>query len=42
VHLDASAIGRQAAQHIIARIEGTSTEPVAIDVGFSIVTRDTT
>lgn len=42
VHLDSAAIGLKAAECIIARLDGSSSDPVVQDVGFSIITRNTT
>jgi LacI family gluconate utilization system Gnt-I transcriptional repressor len=39
VHIDGTAIGRQAAQFIIERAEGVASERRVIDIGFSIVDR---
>ncbi|HSI57919.1 MAG TPA: LacI family DNA-binding transcriptional regulator, partial [Ideonella sp.] len=40
VHIDATAIGRQAAQFIVERAEGRAVEARVIDVGFTIVERE--
>ena len=40
VRIDGNAIGRQAAQFIVDRAEGRGVELRAVDVGFSIVERD--
>lgn len=42
VHINAAAIGRQAAQFIVDRAEGRLVDPRVIDIGFSIVERDST
>ena len=39
VHINGGAIGRQAARFIIERAEGRSVDPRVIDIGFSIVDR---
>ena len=39
VHIDAAAIGREAARFIVDRAEGRPVEPRIVDVGFSIVDR---
>jgi LacI family gluconate utilization system Gnt-I transcriptional repressor len=40
VRIDGTAIGRLAAQFIVERAEGGAVEPRAVDIGFSIVDRD--
>jgi LacI family gluconate utilization system Gnt-I transcriptional repressor len=40
VRINGGAIGRQAARFIIERAEGRPIEPRVVDIGFSIVTRD--
>ncbi|MES2956266.1 MAG: substrate-binding domain-containing protein, partial [Pseudomonadota bacterium] len=40
VRIDGMAIGRQAAQFIVDRAEGREVEHKVVDVGFSIVDRD--
>jgi len=42
VRIDGGAIGRQASQFIVDRAEGRSTGRRVVDIGFSIVERDTT
>ena len=42
VHIKGAAIGRQAAQFIVDRAEGRSVDTRVIDIGFSIVERDST
>lgn len=42
VHIKGAAIGRQAAQFIVDRAEGRSVENRVIDIGFSIVERNST
>jgi LacI family gluconate utilization system Gnt-I transcriptional repressor len=42
VHIKGAAIGRQAAQFIVDRAEGRSVEARVIDIGFSIVERQST
>jgi LacI family gluconate utilization system Gnt-I transcriptional repressor len=42
VHINGAAIGRQAAQFIVDRAEGRSVETRVIDIGFSIVDRQST
>jgi LacI family gluconate utilization system Gnt-I transcriptional repressor len=42
VHIKGSAIGRQAAQFIVDRAQGRPVEPRVIDIGFSIVERQST
>lgn len=42
VRIDGSAIGRQAAQFIVARAEGRAVEQRVIDIGFSIIDRQST
>lgn len=39
VRINGAAIGRQAAQFIVARAEGRSVDPRIVDIGFSIVER---
>jgi len=39
VHINGGAIGRQAARFIVDRAEGRSVDPRVIDIGFSIVDR---
>lgn len=39
VHIKGAAIGRQAAQFIVERAEGRAVEPRVVDIGFSIVER---
>jgi len=39
VHIDASAVGRQAARFIVERAEGRPVPQRVVDVGFSIVER---
>jgi LacI family gluconate utilization system Gnt-I transcriptional repressor len=41
VRIDGMAIGRKAAQFIVDRAEGRSVEPRVVDIGFSIVERQT-
>ncbi|HEX6705350.1 MAG TPA: LacI family DNA-binding transcriptional regulator [Albitalea sp.] len=41
VHINGAAIGRQAAQFIVDRAEGRAVEPRIVDIGFSIVDRQT-
>lgn len=40
VHINAAAIGRQAAHFIVERAEGRAVEPRIVDIGFSIVERE--
>ena len=40
VRIDGTAIGRQAARFIVDRAEGRSVDPRVVDIGFSIVDRD--
>jgi LacI family gluconate utilization system Gnt-I transcriptional repressor len=40
VRIDAMAIGRRAAQFIVDRAEGRQVDPRVVDIGFSIVERD--
>ena len=40
VRIDGTAIGRQAARFIVDRAEGRAVEPRVVDIGFSIVERD--
>jgi LacI family gluconate utilization system Gnt-I transcriptional repressor len=40
VRIDGMAIGRQAAQFIVDRAEGRAVEPRVVDIGFSIVERE--
>lgn len=40
VRIDGMAIGRQAAQFIVDRAEGRQVDPRVVDIGFSIVARD--
>jgi LacI family gluconate utilization system Gnt-I transcriptional repressor len=42
VHVDRAAIGRKAAEILLSRLGGKSTEPVSVDVGFEIVERGST
>jgi LacI family gluconate utilization system Gnt-I transcriptional repressor len=42
VHIDGTAIGRQAAQFIVDRAEGREVHPRVIDIGFDIVERQST
>lgn len=42
VRINGAAIGRQAAQFIVARAEGRSVEPRIVDIGFSIIERAST
>ena len=42
VHINGTAIGRQAAQFIVDRAEGRNIEQCVIDIGFSIVDRQST
>jgi len=42
VHINGAAIGRQAAQFILDRAEGRTVESRVIDIGFSIVDREST
>lgn len=42
VRINGAAIGKQAAHFLIERAEGRSVEPHIVDVGFSIVSRDST
>lgn len=42
VHINAAEIGRQAARFIVERAEGRPVEPRVVDIGFSIVERDST
>lgn len=42
VHVDRARIGQRAAELVLARIAGAASEPVVVDVGFSIVDRGTT
>src|SRR5205823_11583810 len=42
VHINGAAIGQQAAQFIVDRAEGRTVEQRIVDIGFSIVDRDTT
>ncbi|HUG22901.1 LacI family DNA-binding transcriptional regulator [Piscinibacter sp.] len=42
VHINGAAIGRQAAQFIVDRAEGRTVDPRVVDIGFSIVDRQTT
>ena len=42
VHIKGAAIGRQAAQFIVERAEGRPVDPRIIDIGFSIVAREST
>ena len=42
VRIDGAAIGRQAARFIVDRAEGRAIEQRVVDIGFSIVERDTT
>ena len=39
VHINGTAIGRQAARFIVERAEGRAVEPRVVDIGFSIVER---
>ena len=41
VRIDGAAIGRQAAQFIVERAEGRPVEQRVVDIGFSIVERQT-
>ena len=40
VRIDGTAIGRQAARFIVDRAEGRQVGPRVVDIGFSIVDRD--
>ena len=40
VHINAAGIGRQAAHFIVERAEGRTVEPRIVDIGFSIVERE--
>jgi len=40
VRIDGAAIGRQAAQFIVDRAEGRQVDQRVVDIGFSIVERD--
>lgn len=42
VRIDGTAIGRQAAHFIVERVEGREVEPRVVDVGFSVVEREST
>ena len=42
IHIDKRAIGIQAANALLARIEGRPLEEKIIDVGFSLIERETT
>lgn len=42
VRIDGAAIGRQAAQFIVDRAEGRAPESRVVDIGFSVVDRETT
>jgi LacI family gluconate utilization system Gnt-I transcriptional repressor len=42
VHIKGAAIGRQAAQFIVARAEGRVVDPRVVDIGFSILERAST
>ena len=42
VHINGTAIGRQAAQFIVDRAEGRKVDPRVVDIGFSIVDRQST
>ena len=42
VHINGAAIGRQAAQFIVDRAEGRKVDPRVVDIGFSIVDRQST
>lgn len=42
VRVDRAAIGRRAAELVLARIDGTASGPTVVDVGFGIVDRGTT
>ncbi|MDP1901748.1 MAG: LacI family DNA-binding transcriptional regulator [Rubrivivax sp.] len=42
VHIDGTAIGRQAAQFIVDRAEGREVSPRVIDIGFEIIERQST
>jgi len=42
VHINGAAIGRQAAQFIVDRAEGRAVAERVIDIGFSIVDRQST
>ena len=42
VRIDGGAIGRQASQFIVDRAEGRGVEQRVVDIGFSIVERETT
>ncbi|WP_088278903.1 LacI family DNA-binding transcriptional regulator [Ideonella sp. A 288] len=42
VHIKGAEIGRQAAQFIVDRAEGRAVDPRVIDIGFSIVEREST
>ena len=40
VRIDGTAIGRQAAQFIVDRAEGRQVGPRVVDIGFSIIARE--
>ena len=40
VRIDGTAIGRQAARFIVDRAEGRQVDPRVVDIGFSIIDRD--
>ncbi|HKX44486.1 MAG TPA: substrate-binding domain-containing protein, partial [Burkholderiaceae bacterium] len=40
VRINSAAIGRQAAHFIVERAEGRAVEPRVVDIGFSIVERE--
>lgn len=42
VHINGADIGQQAARFLTERAEGRAVAPRIVDVGFSIVVRDTT
>ena len=42
VHVDRAAIGRRAAELVLARIDGVAKGSAVVDVGFTIVDRGTT
>ncbi|MEO6747446.1 MAG: LacI family DNA-binding transcriptional regulator [Caldimonas sp.] len=42
VRINGAAIGRQAAQFIVERAEGRTVDPRVVDIGFSIIERQTT
>jgi LacI family transcriptional regulator, gluconate utilization system Gnt-I transcriptional repressor len=41
VHINSSQIGAMAAEYLIKRAEGEDVDPRIVDIGFSIVERDT-